>query len=62
LPKKGKIPVPKEKVDEVLAFLKTTNWGILQLRAIIVPICIEYKVEQNSFWHWLQVKRKVWSA
>lgn len=62
LPKKGKIPVPKEKIDEVLAFLKTKNWGILQLRAIIVPICIEYKVEQNSFWHWIQVKRKVWSA
>lgn len=62
LPRTGKIPVPKEKIDEVLSFLKTKEWGIFQLRAIILPICIEYKVEQNSFWHWLQVKRKVWKA
>lgn len=62
LPRTGKIPVPKEKIDEVLAFLKTKEWGVFQLRAIILPICIDHKVEQNSFWHWLQVKRKVWKA
>lgn len=58
---KQKLNVPKAKIDEVLALLKG-SYTLPDLLKLVVPICIEYRIEEKSFWHWLQVKRKVWKA
>jgi len=59
---KEKLSVPKAVIDDILNFLKTEKFNAFQLRAKIVPVCIEYKIEDVSFWRWIQVKRKVWKA
>lgn len=58
--KKEKISVPKEVIKEIIRFLKEEKFNAYQLREKIIPVCIEYKLEQNSFWHWIQVKRGAW--
>lgn len=58
--KKEKLKVPKATIDDILAFLKSKQFNILQLRAKVIPVCIEYKLEEKSFWQWIQVKRGVW--
>jgi len=59
---KEKLKVPSATIKEILAFLKTQKFNGYQLRAVIIPVCIEYKLEHASFWKWIQVKRKVWVA
>lgn len=59
---KQKLPVPKERIDELLNLLKTNKFSIYDVRAIAYPICIEYKLEESSFWHWIQVKRGFWKS
>lgn len=59
---KQKLPVPKARIDEVLNFLKEGKFGIIELRAMVFPICIEYRLEEASFWQWIQVKRGVWKV
>lgn len=59
---KQKLPVPKKRIDELLNLLKTNKFSIYDVRAIAYPICIEYKLEESSFWHWIQVKRGVWKS
>lgn len=59
---KEKILVPKAHIDEILNFLKSQIFSIYQLRSVVIPVCIEYKIEDASFWKWIQVKRKVWKA
>lgn len=58
--KKEKLKVPKATIDDILAFLKSEKFNILELRAKVIPVCIEYKLEEKSFWQWIQVKRGVW--
>lgn len=58
--KKEKLKVPKATIDDILAFLKSEKFSILELRAKVIPVCIEYKLEEKSFWQWIQVKRGVW--
>lgn len=58
--KKEKLNVPKATIDDILAFLKSEKFNILELRAKVIPVCIEYKLEEKSFWQWIQVKRGVW--
>lgn len=60
LEKKEKLTVPKKVIDEIINFLKNEKFNMFQLRAKIIPVCIEYKLEEKSFWQWIQVKRKVW--
>lgn len=60
LDKKEKLTVPKKVIDEILTFLKTEKFNLFQLRAKIIPVCIEYKLEEKSFWQWIQVKRGSW--
>lgn len=59
---KEKLEVPKERIKQLLDLLKTTNFTIIDVRAIAYPICIEYKLEQKSFWRWIQVKTGAWKA
>lgn len=49
-------PIPKKVIKEMTDFLKLGNFNMLQLRAKIIPVCIEYKVEQQSLWQHVQSK------
>jgi hypothetical protein len=53
---KERLKVPKARIDEILNLLKTKNFNAYQLRAVIVPVCIEYKLEDVTFWRWIQSK------
>lgn len=53
---KEKIKVPKNRIDEILNLLKTKSFNMYQLRAVVIPVCIEYKLEDVTFWHWIQSK------
>lgn len=56
---KERIKVPKARIDEILNFTNSgEKYSIYQLRAVILPVCIEYKIEQASFWKWIQPKIK----
>lgn len=57
---KERLKIPKKVIDEILNLLKMPHFSIFQLRSLVIPVCIEYKIEDVSFWHWIQVKRKVW--
>lgn len=52
--------VPRAVIADILAFLKGKEFNMYQLRAKILPVCIEYKIEHKSFWAFLQVKRGAW--
>jgi hypothetical protein len=58
--KKEKLKVPSTKIKEILAFLKTKKFSMMDLQNLIIPVCIEYKLEQKSFWTWIQVKSGAW--
>jgi hypothetical protein len=53
---KERLKVPKARIDEILNLMKTKTYNIYQLRAVIVPVCIEYKLEDVTFWRWIQSK------
>jgi len=53
---KERLNVPKARIDEILNLLKTKTYNMYQLRAVIVPVCIEYKLEDVTFWRWIQSK------
>lgn len=48
--------VPASIVRDICNFLKQPQFTMLQLRAKIIPVCIEYDVEQKSFWNYIQTK------
>lgn len=52
--------VPRAVIADILAFLKSEKFDMFQLRAKIIPVCIEYRIEHNSFWRHIQVKRGAW--
>lgn len=49
-------PIPKKVIKEIKDFLKLGKFNLYQLREKIIPICIEYKVEQQSLWQHVQKK------
>lgn len=53
---KERLKVPKARIDEILNFLKTKKFNMYQLRAVVIPVCIEYKLEDVTFWRWIQSK------
>ena len=49
--------IPQSKIKEICLFLKDlkNNKGtFLDLRQAIIPTCIQYGIEQKSFWQFLQ--------
>lgn len=48
--------IPKKVIKEIKDFLKLGKFNMYQLREKIIPVCIEYKVEQQSFWQHVQKK------
>lgn len=59
---KERLKVPKAVIDDLKTFMKTQRFNAYQLSHKFVPVCIEYKLEQKSFWHWFQVKIGNWKA
>lgn len=55
---KERLDVPKERIDAILNLMKTTSYNIYQLHAVIIPVCIDYKLEDVTFWRWIQSKHK----
>lgn len=52
--------IPREVVKDAIKFLETEKFSMITLRAKMIPICIQYKVDEKAFWNHLQVKRGVW--
>jgi len=50
--KKGMVPT--KVINDIKKFLKTTKFSMYELRAKLIPVCIEYKVKQKSFWQFIQ--------
>lgn len=59
---KEKLKVPKEKIKDVLDLLKKKHFTLYEVRALMYPICIDYRLEIDSLWRWMQVKRGAWKA
>lgn len=53
---KERLKVPKARIDEILNLLKTKSFNMYQLRAVVIPVCIDYKLEDVTFWRWIQSK------
>lgn len=59
--KKEKLKIPKKEIQPVFDLLKSNApFSIYDLRKLVVPVAIKYKLEEKSFWTWIQVKRGVW--
>jgi hypothetical protein len=54
--KKEKLKIPKAEIDSIILFIKNEKFNIYQLRAVIIPLCIKYNLEEKSFWQWIQAK------
>lgn len=52
--------IPASTIITIMDFLKKEKFNIIQLRKEIYPVCIKFKIDQKSFWTWLQVKRGIW--
>ena len=59
-PMDGSKKVPRAVIADIIQFLNQREFNIYQLRAKIIPVCIEYKIEHKSFWAHIQVKRGAW--
>ena len=53
---KEPLKVPKDRIDAILDLMKTKSYNMYQLHAVIVPVCIEYKLDDLTFWRWIQSK------
>ena len=53
---KEKLNVPKDRIDSILNLMKSKSYNIYQLHAVIIPVCIDYKLEDITFWRWIQSK------
>lgn len=51
-----RLNVPKDRIDAIFNLMKTQKYNMYQLRAVIVPVCIDYKLEDVTFWRWIQSK------
>lgn len=53
---KERQPAPKARIDAIIKLMKSKSWNMYQVRAVILPVCIEYKLDDKTFWPWLQAK------
>ncbi|AXH72465.1 MAG: hypothetical protein [Caudoviricetes sp.] len=47
--------ISKTIIDDIVKTL-SSPFNMIQLRAAVIPICIEYGIEQKSFWNFIQKK------
>jgi hypothetical protein len=50
--------IPVSVIDDIVNFMKTRKFSIYELRAKIIPYCIQYKITHKSFWPYLQKKAR----
>lgn len=53
---KQRLKVPKRVIDDILHFLANEKFNMYQLRGKVYPVAIEYRLEADTFWRWLQNK------
>lgn len=46
--------IPRSVIDDICEFLNTPPYSMIGIRKKIYPVCIDYKVEQKSFWRYIQ--------
>ncbi len=56
------IEVPVSVINDLKIFIKTKKFNLYQLQGKVFKICIDYKLEQKSFWQWFQIKIGNWKA
>lgn len=59
---KEKLNIPKEEFNDLINMMRTKSFSIVQLRSKVIPLCIKYKLEDKSFWNWLQGNFKKWKV
>lgn len=52
--------IPVSVIDDILGFMSSRKFSIYQLRAKIIPYCIQYRITHQSLWPYLQ--KKAYSA
>tara|TARA_B100002019_G_C21222130_1_gene575315 strand:+ start:354 stop:944 length:591 start_codon:yes stop_codon:yes gene_type:complete len=51
--------VPETVIKDLISFLNTQSFNLNQLLLKVLPVCIEYKLEQKSFWQGIQKMRGI---
>tara|TARA_B100000700_G_scaffold252166_1_gene283518 strand:- start:3432 stop:4022 length:591 start_codon:yes stop_codon:yes gene_type:complete len=51
--------VPETVIRDIVLFLSTQYFNMNQLLLKVLPVCIEYKLEQKSFWLGIQKMRGI---
>lgn len=53
---KEKLNVPVDKIASIFDLIYSKKFNMIQLRSVIIPVCIDYRLDDVSFWHWIQLK------
>lgn len=48
--------IPVSAINDMLDFMRTRSFNIYELRAKVIPYCIEYKVKHKALFRYLQRK------
>ena len=56
----AKSEIPVSVIDDILEFMSSRRFSFCQLRAKIIPYCIQYRITHKSLWPYLQ--KKAYSA
>lgn len=51
-----KLDVPSDRISEIFSLIYSKSFNMIQLRTVIIPVCIDYRLEDVSFWRWIQIK------
>lgn len=51
-----KLDVPVNKIADIFNLIYSKKFNMLQLRAVTIPVCIDYRLDDITFWHWIQFK------
>lgn len=50
----AKNEIPISVIEDIKNFLNTKQFSMYQLREKIIPYCIQYRVDQKSFWNYVK--------
>lgn len=50
--------IKSDDLRQIFALLSTKKFSMIDIRSVIIPICIEKRIEMNSFWRFIQRKRR----
>lgn len=52
--------IPISAFDNAFALLKTKEFTLSDIRAVVLPICIKYRIDQKSTWAYIQKTCGAW--